>query len=116
MRGANVGVLGMGFKADNDDLRSSPSLVIIEELARRGAVVSAADPYHRPLSLEQIVRENQMVILATSHREYRTNNVLRVAAHVHPGVMLFDCWGMWDPALALELGVHLEALGRGDAS
>lgn len=116
MRGVNVGVLGMGFKADNDDLRSSPSLVIIEELSRRGAIVAAADPYHRPLSLEQILRENQMVILATSHREYITNDVLRIAAHVHPNVMLFDCWGMWDPALALELGVHLEALGRGDAS
>ncbi len=45
LNGAKVLVLGLAYKRDVDDLRESPSLVIIELLKQRGAVVSYHDPY-----------------------------------------------------------------------
>ena len=45
LNGSQVLVLGLAYKRDVDDLRESPSLVIIELLKQRGAVVSYHDPY-----------------------------------------------------------------------
>ena len=45
LKGARVCVLGLAYKADVDDVRESPALVIIEELAARGARVDYSDPH-----------------------------------------------------------------------
>jgi len=43
-RGARVGVLGLAFKPNTDDLREAPSLAIVQGLKRRGVKVKAFDP------------------------------------------------------------------------
>lgn len=113
LQGTSVGVLGMGFKADNDDLRLSPSLEIAEELARRKAVVSSVDPYHRPVALEGFVRQQRALVLATNHREYNDPAILDLVARVNPSAILVDCWGAWDADRAMTLGLDLVAFGRG---
>src|SRR5471032_2737001 len=45
LRGANVLVLGLSYKADIDDDRESPSFEIIELLQERGAAVAYCDPF-----------------------------------------------------------------------
>ena len=44
LRGADVAVLGLAFKAGTDDLRDSPALAVIRLLEEKGAVVRAYDP------------------------------------------------------------------------
>jgi len=44
VRGRNVGVLGLAFKPDTDDVRESPALAVITALQDAGAQVSAFDP------------------------------------------------------------------------
>jgi UDPglucose 6-dehydrogenase len=39
-----IGVWGIAFKANTDDVRDSPSLMIIDQLLKRGATVKAFDP------------------------------------------------------------------------
>ncbi len=45
IKGARLCVLGLAYKADVDDVRESPALVIIEELLERGAAVDYSDPH-----------------------------------------------------------------------
>ncbi|HVO78659.1 MAG TPA: UDP-glucose/GDP-mannose dehydrogenase family protein [Candidatus Bathyarchaeia archaeon] len=42
--GKRIGVLGLAFKEDTDDVRESPAIAIVRELARQGAAVCAHDP------------------------------------------------------------------------
>ena len=44
LKGKTIGLLGLTFKADTDDMRDAPVLIIIEELNRLGAKVKAYDP------------------------------------------------------------------------
>lgn len=44
LAGAKLGVLGLAFKSETDDMRESASIVIIEELLKQGAEVKAYDP------------------------------------------------------------------------
>jgi UDPglucose 6-dehydrogenase len=44
LHGAKVGVWGLTFKSRTDDLRESPSIAVVRELLRAGAVVRAYDP------------------------------------------------------------------------
>jgi len=44
LRGKNIGVLGLAFKADTDDMRNAPSIDIIKQLVSEGASVKAYDP------------------------------------------------------------------------
>jgi len=54
LKGKKVGVLGLSFKPDTDDMRQAPSVDIIEMLQREGVEVSAFDP--------QAIREAKEVI------------------------------------------------------
>ena len=44
LAGKRIGVLGLSFKEDTDDVRESPAIAIVRELVRQGAMVCAHDP------------------------------------------------------------------------
>ncbi|MGB7267048.1 MAG: UDP-glucose/GDP-mannose dehydrogenase family protein [Terracidiphilus sp.] len=44
LRGKRLGVLGLSFKGDTDDIRESPAIEIIKKVLQAGAIVTAFDP------------------------------------------------------------------------
>jgi UDPglucose 6-dehydrogenase len=44
VKGKTIGVLGLAFKPDTDDMRDSPAITLIEGLQERGAIIRAYDP------------------------------------------------------------------------
>jgi UDP-N-acetyl-D-glucosamine dehydrogenase len=77
VRGSEIGVLGVSYKGGVGDIRESPALRIIEELQKRGGVVSYHDPYVPALPelglesvpLERAVTGADAVVLITAHPE-----------------------------------------------
>src|SRR5690606_16835701 len=44
LRGTTIGLLGLAFKGNTDDLRDSPALTLVQQLHERGAIVKGHDP------------------------------------------------------------------------
>lgn len=68
-----VGILGMAFKAESDDSRASLSYKLRKLLLWAGARVTCTDPYVRDarlVSIESVLAQSEVVILAAPHREY----------------------------------------------
>jgi len=75
LSGMTVGVLGMAFKAESDDIRSSLSYKLKQILAFKGAQVLAHDPYVTVdpdlVPLEKVLADADLIIIATPHHQYR---------------------------------------------
>jgi UDP-N-acetyl-D-mannosaminuronic acid dehydrogenase len=87
--GRVIGILGMAFKGESDDPRNSLSYKLKKLLGFKGAEVLCTDPYVRDpelLTLEQVVRQSDTVIVAAPHTIYR-----EIALG---GCDVVDIWGM----------------------
>jgi UDP-N-acetyl-D-glucosamine dehydrogenase len=85
LRGANILIMGVAYKANVDDDRESPSYVLMEKLERRGAVVAYNDPYVpviRPTrehahfagrkSKAIVPEHHDLLLVLTGHDEYKS--------------------------------------------
>lgn len=74
LNGTRVGVLGIAYKANIDDVRESPSFEIMKKLKEHQAIVEAFDPHVPGMStqktLSAFLRKCDALILATNHREF----------------------------------------------
>ena len=77
VKGKNIAVLGLAYKADVDDLRESPALDIARLLVESGAIVSAFEPFKTDFNLEGVrmgktleetIRPAQAIVLLVGHR------------------------------------------------
>jgi UDPglucose 6-dehydrogenase/GDP-mannose 6-dehydrogenase len=95
LEGLRVSVLGLAFKPDTDDMRESPTIPILRELAARRVVIRAYDPVANPVAkrllalpgvrycdgLAEAVQDVDAVVLVTRWPEFeRLPELLRSAA------------------------------------
>jgi UDP-N-acetyl-D-mannosaminuronic acid dehydrogenase len=89
LAGRTIGILGMAFKGESDDPRSSLSYKLKKLATFRGARVLCTDPFIDDpdfVPLEHVIQEADILILAAPHKAYRD---LRV-----DGRELIDIWGL----------------------
>jgi len=94
VRGSRILVVGLAYKANVDDMRESPSLVLIEKLEARGAKVDYNDPYvsvipqtreHDHLTgrkSQPISKDYDCIVIATAHQDYDGTEIARLGVPV----------------------------------
>lgn len=86
LAGRTAGILGLAFKADNDDIRESLSFRVKKSLEFKGAITICHDPHvagHAPL--EEVLARAEVLVVCTPHREYRG---------LRARVPVVDVWGL----------------------
>lgn len=95
LRGRRIAVLGLSFKRDSDDERDSLSPKLVRLLERELALVSVCDPHAHSVTvpLEDAVRDAEVIIVATNHSDFESEESRRVMAELAaPDCMLVDPW------------------------
>jgi len=110
---AKVVVLGLGFKAESDDLRMSPAVRTTELLKAEGATVIVCDPYFETPDVKSVLNDADAIILATNHAAYLGLDLEEIAKLERPPILV-DCWGVWDEERARATGVELITFGKGN--
>ncbi|WP_108659152.1 UDP-glucose dehydrogenase family protein [Acuticoccus kandeliae] len=125
VRGKTIGVLGVTFKPNTDDMRESPSLVILPRLMDKGATVKVHDPQgrrHAEAMLEgavwcenaaKVAEEADVLVLMTEWNEYRALDLSAVRKTMK-GDVLIDLRNVFNPADAEAAGFVYRGLGRPD--
>ncbi|MEB2280023.1 nucleotide sugar dehydrogenase [Lysinibacillus xylanilyticus] len=76
--GGKVAVLGLAFKGNVDDMRESPSTIVIDELQNLGLDVISYDPHIKEnkhatqtQSLEEATKDADIIVVLTDHNEFK---------------------------------------------
>ena len=75
LRGKTVGILGMAFKAESDDIRASLSFKLRKLLQWAGANVLSTDPYvedPRVVTLDEVLEKSEVLVIGAPHKAYRS--------------------------------------------
>lgn len=79
--GGKVAVFGLAFKGNVDDMRESPSTIVISELQKLGLEVVSYDPHIKEnkhatqtQSLQEAVQDADLLLFLTDHNEFKTLN------------------------------------------
>lgn len=126
LTGRCFAVWGLAFKPNTDDMREAPSLVIINELTRRGATVAAYDPVamveaSRVLGprddvtlverADAALQGADALLIVTEWKEFRTPDFDAIKQSLKAPVV-FDGRNLYDPKLMKALGVEHHGIGR----
>jgi UDPglucose 6-dehydrogenase len=124
--GRTVGILGLSFKPNTDDLRDAPSLEIVHLLQHEGARVRAFDPAamdaaHAFLSdvyfaadVYDLAQGCDAVALVTEWNEFKELDMGRLRDAMRTPVLL-DGRNIYDPDEMAALGFHYLSMGRASA-
>ena len=125
MAGLQVGVLGLAFKPETDDVRDAPSLDLIKALVDEGVEVRAYDPQatetarpHLPPTVELVgdpleaADRAQALVLVTEWDQIVNADWNAVARCMKPPRFVYDGRNALDGSLMDRQGFEYEAVGR----
>jgi UDPglucose 6-dehydrogenase len=124
LKGRTIGLLGLSFKPNTDDMRDAPSIDIAQTLLEEGAQVRAYDPVAmeiaRPLLPEvemcrdpySLAEGCDALMVLTEWNEFKQLDLERIRDIMKQPV-IFDGRNIYDPVQMSEVGFHYRGLGRG---
>jgi UDPglucose 6-dehydrogenase len=128
LKGKVIGVWGLAFKPNTDDMREAPSRDLMEALWQAGAKVRAYDPVamveakriygDRPDlalvdSAEAALKGADVLVVVTEWQEFRSPDFDYIRDTVRHQV-IFDGRNIYDPALVRSFGLRYHGIGRGE--
>ena len=126
VQGKRIGLLGLTFKPNTDDMRDAPSIPLVEGLVEGGAEVVAFDPVGREQaekvlpaiayaeSAEAVADGADALVIVTEWDEFRALDLDELAGRMR-GKVLVDLRNIYDRADAEKAGLTYRGVGRGRA-
>jgi UDPglucose 6-dehydrogenase len=121
LRGKRIALLGLAFKANTDDMREAPSVVLASRLLAEGAEVRAYDPVASPGdlvsgmrtcdSVAEAVAEADAAVIVTEWDEFRSLVSAETRASMRRPLIV-DGRNLLDPEAARAAGFTYEGIGR----
>ena len=119
-----IGILGVTFKAETDDMRESPSLVIIPDLQENGINISAYDPegekeaskilkdVNWKKSAYEAAENVDCLVILTDWEEFKNLDLDKLKNSMKRP-LIYDFRNIFDPDMMTELGFEYFSIGRG---
>lgn len=120
-----IGVLGLSFKPNTDDIRDSPPLEIIYLLENEGAHVKAYDPQAMELvgkvdkrielcdNAYEVAKDADALVLATMWNEFKQIDFQKIKESMKQPVLI-DGRNLYDPDTMKAIGFTYHGVGRGN--
>ncbi|CUU38334.1 UDP-glucose dehydrogenase [Armatimonadetes bacterium DC] len=127
LQGKTIGLLGLAFKPNTDDIREARSIEIIRYLLQEGAAVRAYDPVAMPnmqalyphitycRNAYEVAEGADALALVTEWNEFKQLNFERIKSLMRQP-NLFDGRNLYDPQRMRKLGFYYYGVGRGEAN
>ncbi|HVP22232.1 MAG TPA: UDP-glucose/GDP-mannose dehydrogenase family protein [Anaerolineaceae bacterium] len=118
-----IGVLGISFKPNTDDIREAPALEVIHLLQNEGAIIRAYDPQAMENATNSLTRITlckdpyevaqgaDALLLATEWNEFKQLDFERIHSLMHQPILM-DGRNAWDPDHVRSLGFTYFGVGR----
>ncbi len=124
LKGKTIGLLGLTFKPDTDDMRDAPALTLIEHLNKLGARVKAFDPIVSASGIREglsnvivetdayrLAETCDALVLVTDWKEFRNLNFEKLAQLMNRPLMI-DGRNFFDPQAMTQAGFWYVGMGR----
>lgn len=121
-----IGVLGLAFKPETDDIRESPALEIIKILLERNASIKVYDPIAMANTRKyglvdkpviycndeyECIKDTDALVLMTEWNQFRNLDLERIKKEMKQA-NFFDFRNVYEPENMKELGFYYEGVGR----
>ena len=123
LKGKQIGVLGLAFKQNTDDVRMSPAIDLCQRLQREGAVLRVYDPQAMEKAravlrdvtyvedMNDVATGCDALVIATEWPQFKKLDLERARKGMtHP--ILFDGRNLFDPREMERLGFIYKSIGR----
>lgn len=123
VKGLKIGILGIAFKPNTDDVRDAPSLVILPILQKMGAQIVAHDPIAQEQAEKvlsgiewasapyEVAEKADALVIITEWNEYRALDLGRIAGMMKQK-RLIDLRNIYKVAEVERHGFHYVSIGR----
>lgn len=130
LTGVTIGIWGLSFKPGTDDMREAPSLILIEEIVKRGGAVRAYDPEAMPVASAMIaaglLSSGQVTLTSQQYDALHGVDALALVTEWKPfaypdvtlmknlmtGLVIFDGRNQYNPRQMREAGFEYYGIGR----
>jgi UDPglucose 6-dehydrogenase len=124
LKGAVIGILGLAFKPNTDDMREAPSIAIIQALQAAGAHVKAYDPVAMERAAQvmpevtycatpyDVAKDADAMLVVTEWNEFKQLNWQKLSGFMRQPIVL-DGRNIYEPADVEAHGFTYFGVGRG---
>jgi len=121
--GKTIGILGLSFKPNTDDMRDAPSITIISKLLEAKAKIKAYDPAAVANARKilrnvefckdaySVAKDSSLLIVITEWNEFRQLDLQKIK-HLMRRPILLDGRNIYDPKKVKDMGFEYTGVGR----